>query len=367
MSRNVTAHADAASVYGMENEIAAKAVVPAQGSELPSGFFELVDELKSIVRGAHVRAQLKVNTEMIVMYWEIGRTILARQRAERWGSKVIDRISTELRTEFPNQRGFSRANLHYMQQMARTWPEPIVQQAVGQLPWGHIVTLMSRCETRSELDFYAQNAVHNGWSRGVLGHWIGARLHLTQGAALNNFEATIPEQSDAASQITKDPYCLDFTRLSKESSERELEDALVANLVHFLTELGVGFAFVGRQYPISVGAEEFRIDLLFYHFKLHRFVVIELKTTKAQPAHLGQLAFYVGAVDSFVRDPERHDQTIGILIAESRDKATVEFALNLQNQPLAVCTYAALPERVRKLMPSAEDLSRIADQVLHRE
>lgn len=267
-SRNVTARAAAASVYGMENEIAAKAVVPAQTSGLPSGFFELVDELKSIVRGARVRAQLKVNTEMIVMYWEIGRTILGRQREEKWGAKVIDRISTELRTEFPNQRGFSRSNLKYMQQMARTWPDAIGQQAVGQLPWGHVVTLMSRCDTRFELDFYAQHAVQHGWSRGVLGHWIGARLHLTQGAALNNFEATIPEQSDAAGQISKDPYCLDFTRLSKESSERELEDALVANLVHFLTELGVGFAFVGRQYPISVGAEEFRIDLLFYHFKL---------------------------------------------------------------------------------------------------
>ncbi|MFI6083944.1 DUF1016 N-terminal domain-containing protein [Streptomyces sp. NPDC051217] len=142
----------------MDSKIAAKTVVPAQASGLPAGFFALIDDLKSLVRGAHVRAQLKVNTEMIQMYLDIGRTILERQREETWGAKVIDRISTELRTEFPNQRGFSRSNLKYMQQMARTWPEPIGQQAVGQLPWGHIVVLMSKCDTRFELDFYAQHA-----------------------------------------------------------------------------------------------------------------------------------------------------------------------------------------------------------------
>lgn len=350
----------------MESEIAAKAVVPRQGtSELPAGFFELIDDLKSVVRGAHVRAQLKVNTEMIKMYWDIGRAILERQREEEWGTKVIDRISAELRTEFPNQRGFSRSNVKYMRQMARTWPEPIGQQAVGQLPWGHVVVLMSKCDSRFELDFYAQHAVHHGWSRHRLTTVIRDRLHLAQGAAANNFDVTLPQQSEAVKEITKDPYRLDFTRLTGKPAERELEDALVDNLVRFLTELGFGFAFVGRQYPITVGTKEFRIDLLFYHFKLHRFVVIELKTTEAQPAHLGQLGFYVGAVDAFLRDPDRDDDTIGILIAESRDKASVEFALQLQNQPLAVGTYAALPDEVKELMPSAEDLSRIADKILH--
>ncbi|MFE3253583.1 YhcG family protein [Streptomyces sp. NPDC059209] len=351
----------------MESKIAAKAVVPAQASELPTGFFELIDDLKSLVRGAHVRAQLKVNTEMIQMYWDIGRTILERQREEEWGAKVLDRISTELRTEFPNQRGFSRSNVKYMRQMARTWPESIGQQAVGQLPWGHIVVLMSKCATRFELDFYARHAVHNGWSRNRLTTVIREELHLAQGAAANNFDVTLPAQSAAVKEITKDPYRLDFTRLTGEPAERELEDALVDNLVRFLTELGFGFAFVGRQYPITVGTKEFRMDLLFYHFKLHRFVVIELKTTEAQPAHLGQLGFYVGAVDAFLRDPDRDDDTIGILIAESRDRASVEFALQLQNQPLAVGTYAGLPDKVKELMPSAEDLSRIADKVLHPE
>lgn len=352
------------SVRIMQNELTKQTPIPAQGSELPSGFFELVDDLKAIVTQASVRAQLKVNTEMIKMYWEIGRTILDRTERERWGSKVLERVATELRTAFPNQRGFGARNLKYMQQMARTWPEQIGQQAVAQLPWGHITLLMGRCKTRPELDFYAQRAVQQGWSRVMLDHWIDAQLHLTQGAALNNFDATVPEDSDAVNEVVKDPYRVDFTRLSGKVAERDLEDALVQQLVRFLTELGVGFAFVGRQYPIKVGDEEFRIDLLFYHCKLHRYVVIELKTDKARPAHLGQLGFYVTVVDDLVRDKERDDPTLGILIAKSRDKGTIEYALRSNNAPLAVSTYAALPPHVRELMPSAEDLSRIADDIL---
>ncbi|MFJ4837943.1 YhcG family protein [Streptomyces sp. NPDC088746] len=352
----------------MDNELMAEATVPAQQrGELPPGFHEMVDDLKSIVRGAHMRAQLKVNTEMLLMYWEIGRTILERQGEERWGTKVVGRIATELRTEFPNQRGFSHSNVKYMQQMARTWPDPIGQQAVGQLPWGHVVTLMSKCKTRFELDFYAQHAVHHGWSRDRLSTHIRSGLHLAQGAAANNFDVTLPQASDAAEQVFKDPYRLDFTQLSDTAAERDLEDALVTRIVQFLTELGFGFAFVGRQYPLTVGDTEFRIDLLFYHFRLHRFVVIELKTTKAHPSHLGQLSFYVTAVDRLLRDPERDDRTLGILIAESKDETVVEFALQSQNEPLAVSTYAALPSRVRELMPSSDDLSRIAQEVLHRE
>ncbi len=346
----------------------AGAVVPAQQQgELPAGFHDMIDDLKSIVRGAHVRAQLKVNTEMLLMYWQIGRKILERQGGEKWGTKVVDRIATELRTEFPNQRGFSARNLQYMQQMARTWPGQFAQQAAAQLPWGHLQLLMDKCKTRFELDFYAQHAVYHGWSRDRLTTHIRSELHLAQGAAANNFDVTIPEQSEAATQIFKDPYRLEFTQLSDTAAERELEDALTDKIIQFLTELGFGFAFVGRQYPLTVGDTEFRIDLLFYHFRLHRFVVVELKTTRAHPSHLGQLSFYVTAVDRLLRDPERDDRTLGILIAESQDATTVEFALQSQNQPLAVSTYAGLPPGVRELMPTTDDLSRIAHEVLRRE
>ncbi|MCP3819053.1 PDDEXK nuclease domain-containing protein [Streptomyces sp. A3M-1-3] len=344
----------------MTDAHAAKPALPAPAGELPTGFFELIDDLKAIVSQAHVRAQLKVNTEMICMYWDIGRTLLDRREREGWGAKVIDRVSVELRTAFPNQRGFSRTNLKYMQQMARLWPESIGQQVAGQLPWGHLQLLMDKCKTRFELDFYAQHAVHFGWSRNRLDTEILGRLHLTQGAAANNFDVTLPEQSAAATEVVKDPYHLDFTRLTKDHSERDLEDALVANLVQFLTELGVGFAFVGRQYPIKVGDQEYRIDLLFYHCRLHRYVVIELKTTKAEPEHIGKLGFYVTVVDDLVRDKERDDPTLGILIAKSRHPGMAEYALQSNNAPLAISTYAALPEEMRALLPSAEDLSRVA-------
>lgn len=356
----------------MENELTnrttGKAVPGRQQpapSELPAGFLDMVDDLKSIVRGAHVRAQLKVNTEMLRMYWEIGRTVLERQRRERWGTKVIERIATELRTEFPRQRGFSRSNLHYMQQMARIWPDSIVQQPVGQLPWGRVVLIMGKCATRFERDFYAQQAVHHGWSRTHLESVIHQQLHLAEGAAANNFDVSLPGKSDAVRQILKDPYPLDFTELTGRPAERDLEDALVDNLVRFLTELRVGFAFVGRQYPIVVGDSDYRIDLLFYHCKLHCYVVLELKTCKARAEHFGQLGFYVSVVDDLVRDKERDEPTLGILIAESRDRAMVEYALRGYNTPLAVSTYAGLPEGVRELLPSAEDLSRIADHVLN--
>ncbi|MCX4725524.1 PDDEXK nuclease domain-containing protein [Streptomyces sp. NBC_00963] len=348
------------------NDETARGVLPAQASALPPGFFDLVHDLKAIVRGAHVRAQLKVNTEMLLMYWEIGRTILARQQDEKWGTGIIGRISAELRTEFPNQRGFSTRNVKYMRQLARTWPEQFGQQAAAQLPWGHLQLLMDKCETRFELDFYAQHAVHHGWSRDHLGSMIHTALHRAKGAAANNFDVSLPESSDAVKEVFKDPYRLDFTELTGRPAERDLEDALVANLVRFLTELGVGFAFVGRQYPVVVGDTEFRIDLLFYHCKLHCYVVLELKTRKAHPEHFGQLGFYVSVVDDLVRDKEVDGPTVGILIAESRDRSMVEYALRGYSKPLAVSTYAGLPERVQGLLPSAEDLSRIADDVLRK-
>ncbi|MEV8310686.1 PDDEXK nuclease domain-containing protein [Streptomyces flavidovirens] len=312
-------------------------------------------------------AQLKANTEMLRMYWDIGRTIVERQEKEGWGTKVVARLSVELRSAFPNQRGFSRSNLNYMLKTARVWPEQIVQQAAGKLPWGHLQLLMDKCDTRFELDFYAQHAVHRGWSRDSLGSAIHRSLHLAQGAAANNFRVSLPGKSEAVQEIFKDPYRLDFTELSGRPAERDLENALVANLVQFLTELGTGFAFVGRQYPIVVGDTEFRIDLLFYHCKLHCFVVLELKTRKARPEHFGQLGFYVSVVDDLVRDKEVDGPTLGILIAESRDRSVVEYALRGHNQPLAVSTYAGLPDQVRELMPSAEDLSRIADEVLREQ
>ncbi|MEV0092151.1 PDDEXK nuclease domain-containing protein [Streptomyces sp. NPDC050738] len=352
----------------MSDEITAKAVsLPAQSSELPPGFFDMVSDLKAIVRGAHVRAQLKVNTELIRMYWDIGQTIVSHQKEEGWGTKVVARISVELRTAFPNQRGFSRSNLNYMLKMARVWPEPIFQQAAGKLPWGHVQLLMDKCGARSELDFYASRAVQHGWSRNALEHQIRSRLHEREGAALSNFAVTAPEDSEALEAMVKSPYNLDFTGLDNQAPERTLEDALVARVVTFLTELGVGFAFVGKQYPLRVGASDFRLDLLFYHCRLHRYVIIELKTGRAEPEHFGKLNFYLAAADDLVRNPERDGPTIGLLLAANHDPAVAEYALARSGSPMAMATWTGVDAEAQKALPSAEDLARVADDVLRAE
>ncbi|RFU83046.1 DUF1016 domain-containing protein [Streptomyces triticagri] len=341
--------------------------LPAQRPALPDWYGDLLGEIKHTVGRARVRAQRAVNTQLVQMYWEIGHQILRRQEQEGWGTKVVARLATDLRTAFPNQRGFSRRNLMYMQQMARTWPEPIVQQPVAQLPWGHITVLMRRLKTPAELDFYATEAAHHGWSRDWLEHCIAQRLHLTQGSAPCNFDATVPEDSKLVRDIVKDPYRLDFLSLDSRHTERELEDALVSNIVRFLTELGVGFAFVGRQYPVLLDDREYRIDLLFYHLRLHRYVVIELKTTEPTPEHIGKLGFYVAVVDRLVRDPERDDATVGILIGAEHHRASVDIALGNSNQPLAVSSYTELPPEQLALMPSEDDLSRVVQDVLDAE
>ncbi|MGH4033280.1 PDDEXK nuclease domain-containing protein [Actinomycetota bacterium Odt1-20B] len=331
---------------------------------LPSWYGDLLSEIKETVTGARIRAQRAVNTELVHTYWQIGRLILARQEKEGWGTKVVARLAADLKATFPNQRGFSRRNLMYMQQMARTWPEPIVQQAVAQLPWGHITVLMSKLETRPELDFYATAAVRNGWSRALLDRFIHQKLHLTQGAAANNFAATVPDGSDALKELARDPYRLDFLGLDAHHAERELETAIVDGMIRFLTELGVGFAFVGRQYPVEIGGDEFRIDLLFYHLRLHRYFVFELKTKDVRPEHVGKLNFYVSVVDQMVRDPQRDDATIGFLIGARHNRAAVQLALDASNNPMAVPSYSTLAPAERELIPTEEDLSRVVQNAI---
>lgn len=343
-----------------------KANIPAQTppNALPSWYGDLLSEVKETVTGARVRAQRAVNTELVQMYWQIGKLILDRQEQEGWGTKVVARLATDLTTAFPNQRGFSRRNLMYMHKTARTWPEPIVQQPVAQLPWGHVTVLLGKLQTRSELDFYATEAVRHGWSRAILERFIHQGLHLTQGSAANNFAATVPEGSDALKELARDPYRLDFLGLDKDHAERELEEAIVAGMIRFLTELGVGFAFVGRQYPVIIGGDEFRIDLLFYHLKLHRYFVFELKTKDVRPEHIGKLNFYVSVVDQLVRDPQRDDPTIGFLIGARHNKAAAQLALDASNNPMAVTSYSTLKPAERELIPTEEDLSRVVQNAI---
>jgi predicted nuclease of restriction endonuclease-like (RecB) superfamily len=248
---------------------------------LPKGYDQLLGQLKERIRSAQLRAGLAVNREMVLLYWHIGREILQRQEHEGWGAKVIDRLAADLRHAFPDMTGLSPRNLKYMRAFGAAWPdEPIVQQLVAQIPWGHCVRLLDYVKDRDEREFYIRKTIENGWSRTVLVHWIESDLYQRQGKATTNFGKSLPSpQSDLAREILKDPYKFEFLSMAEEAEERALQKALLAHIQQFLVELGAGFAFVGQQYHLEVGGEDFYIDLLFYHLKLRCYVVIDLKMT----------------------------------------------------------------------------------------
>lgn len=286
--------------------------------------------------------------------------ILSRQSSQGWGAKVIERLSRDLRAAFPEMKGFSRANLLYMRAFAQAWPDSaIVQQAVGQLPWGHNILLMTRLKNPEWRLAYAQKAIEHGWSRNVLNIHIQTQRLEREGLAVNNFELRLPKpQSDLARESLKDPYRLDFLGLGAEAREREIEVALVKHVTEFLLELGAGFAFVGRQVLLNVGGDEFFIDLLFYHLKLRCYMVIELKAGPFKPEHTGQLGFYLSAVDALIKHPD--DQpTIGLLLCKSKNSVVAEYALRDSNKPIGVAEYQlvqSLPERLQTNLPTIEEL-----------
>lgn len=330
--------------------------------EPPEGYHQWLAELKGRIQSAQQRAALAVNTELIHLYWQIGRDILERQAAQGWGSKVIERLSHDLRIAFPDMKGFSRANLMYMRAFAEAWDEnAIVQQPVGQLPWSHNIVLFTKLKNIERRLAYAEQALQHGWSRNVLAMHIEAQTLERQGQAVTNFERSLPApQSDLARESLKDPYKFDFLNAGREAEEREIENALVGHVTEFLLELGAGFAYVGRQVHLEVGGEDFFLDLLFYHLKLRCYVVIELKAGEFLPEHLGQLGFYLTAVDEQVR--HAHDQpTVGLLLCKSKNKVVAEYALRDNSQPLGVAEYelqAALPDQLQASMPTIEQIER---------
>jgi predicted nuclease of restriction endonuclease-like (RecB) superfamily len=272
--------------------------------DLPGDYAVVLSGLKHLVRDAQYRAQQTVNTAMIELYWNIGKRILDKQSTEPWGSRVLDRLARDLRAEFPNMKGFSRSNLYNMRAFAAAWngPESIVQTPSGQLSWSHNVALLTKLDDHEIRRWYASKAVQNGWSVAVLEHQILTRLHTRTGAAPNNLEARLPgEGSDLAREVAKDPLVLDFLGLTEDAQEHAMEEAMTLRLSLTLAEFGAGFAFVGRQYHLDVGGDDFFIDLLLYHVPSDRYVVVELKAGKFKPEHLGQLNFYVAAVNDIIK------------------------------------------------------------------
>jgi predicted nuclease of restriction endonuclease-like (RecB) superfamily len=328
----------------------------------PNGYAEWLAELKTRIQGAQQRTVLTVNRELIGLYWRIGRDILSRQDREGWGAKVIERLAHDLRTAFPDMKGFSRANLMSMRAFAEAWPDAeFVQQAVGQLPWGHNLVLLAKLKDPQLRQAYAQKALEFGWSRAVLTHHIESRRLEREGQAQTNFAARLPAaDSDLAQQSLKDPYLFDFLGIGKEARERDIENALIQHVTQFLLELGAGFAFVGRQVPIEVGGDDFHIDLLFYHLKLRCYVVIELKADKFKPEHLGQLGFYMTAVDRQVKT-DQDAPTIGLLLCKSKNRVVAEYALHDASKPIGVAEYQlveSLPATLQTALPTIEQIEQ---------
>jgi predicted nuclease of restriction endonuclease-like (RecB) superfamily len=337
-------------------------LVPKSGSLFPTddNYTSFLRLLKDRIRQSQVKAALSVNQEMVVLYWQIGKEILMRQQQEGWGAKVIDQLAKDLKREFPDVRGFSSRNLKYMRAFAEAYPdEQIVQQAAAQIPWFHNCVLLDKVKDAAERLWYIQQTSINGWSRNILALQIETGLYQRQGGAITNFKQTLPpSQSDLAQQLLKDPYNFDFLTLAKEAQERDLERALVHHIRDFLLELGTGFSFVGSQHPIVVDGQEYRVDLLFYHFRLRCFIVIDLKMVEFQPEFSGKMNFYVSAVNAMLRHPD--DQpTIGIILCKSKNKTVAELALQGMTQPIGVSTHRIgtdVPEPIRSLMPTVEQL-----------
>ncbi|QOJ31139.1 MAG: DUF1016 domain-containing protein [Gammaproteobacteria bacterium] len=328
----------------------------------PEGYAEWLAELKARIHTAQQRAALAVNRELVLLYWQIGRDILARQAEQGWGAKVIERLSQDLRSSFPEMKGFSPRNLKYMRAFAEAWPDQsFVQEVLAQLPWYHQLALLDKLPGPQTRKWYAAQAIEHNWSRNVLVMQIEARLLERSGKAATNFELTLPRpQSDLARESLKDPYRFDFLGLTEQAQERAVEGALVRHVTEFLLELGAGFAFVGRQVLLDVGGDEFFIDLLFYHLKLRCYVVVDLKGGKFQPEHLGQLSFYLTAVDEQVRHPQ-DNPTIGLLLCKSKNKVVAEYALRQNTQPLGVAEYQlieSLPPELATDLPSIEQIEQ---------
>jgi predicted nuclease of restriction endonuclease-like (RecB) superfamily len=317
-------------------------------------------DLKSRIQGARTRSTLALNQELVCLYHHIGKDILVRQHHQGWGAKVIDRLAIDLGSAFPDMKGFSSRNLKYMKVFAELCPDlQIGQQSAAQLPWFHIVTLLTKVTDPDQREWYAIRAVERAWSRATLQANIKAQLHLREGAAVTNFAHRLPApEVQLAQEILKDPYQFDFLGLGEEAHEKDIENALVRHITHFLLELGAGFAFVGRQKRIEVDGDEFFIDLLFYHTRLKRYVVVELKAGSFKPEHAGQLNFYLAAVDAQVKAPD-DNPTIGLLLCKTQNRLVAEYALSGIAKPMGVAEYQllrALPEPLDTNLPTIEQL-----------
>ncbi len=341
-------------------------------------YVKLLDDLKSRIQASQIQAALAVNSALIELYWHIGETIVKRQEAQGWGTSIVDRLAKDIQSSFPGIRGFSRQNMWKMRAFYLAWTQEVrnlsqpvrdldglnLPQAVREIPWGHNIEIFFKVKDPAQRLWYSRQTTDQGWSRAVLVHQIETGAYHRSGKAITNFATTLPApDSDLAQQLLKDPYNFDFLTLAEDAMERDLEVGLIEHLKKFLLELGIGFAFVGQQFAIEIGGEDFYIDLLFYHLRLRRFVVIDLKVEEFKPEFVGKMNFYLSAMDAQFRHDD--DQpSIGLILCKTRNRLVAEYALRDTSKPMGVATYAAtLPPMLRGNLPTPDELAHELSRV----
>ncbi|ANH82220.1 hypothetical protein A8C56_15740 [Niabella ginsenosidivorans] len=362
-----------------------------------SGYGNWLKDLKQQIKNSRIKAVLVVNSQLILLYWDLGRQIVEKQERSNWGSGFISQLSKDLQAEFPDMGGWSKTNLFnirnfylfykdvdfqqtkvfqqvvgifkknesvIVQQAVGSFEKPedaIAQQLVSQLaliPWGHHILIIQKIKNVSEALFYVNKTIENNWSRSVLEYQMEINLYQRQGKAVSNFTTTLPQaQGDLANELLKDPYNFEFLQLSEKVREADLEKSLVDHISRFLLELGKGFAYMGRQYLLKIGKKEYRTDLLFYHTRLKCYIIIELKTKGFEPEFIGKLNYYISAINELIKDAA-DNPTIGILLCKNKDNYDVEFALKDINKPIGVSSYryTELAEEIQRALPSAEEI-----------
>ncbi len=352
---------------------------------IDSEYKQWIQTLSKRYRQSQIKAAVHVNHEMLAYYWELGRDIVQLQAEQRWGSGFMRSLAQDLQQELPDATGLTRTNLYYCKKFYLLYNEdvikfpqvggklenPILPQVVAQIqshlfavPWGHHKYIMDKCEGNTDKAlFYVRQTVENGWSRATLLNWIDSNLYERQGKALTNFSVTLPEEtSDLAREITKDPYDFAFAGITGRYNEKTMKEALLKNMTDFLVELGTGFAYVGKEYRLQIGETENFIDLLFYNLQLRCYVAIEVKIDKFDARDIGQLGTYVTAVNHILRDPEKDNPTIGLLVCKSRDNTLAQYALESSSQPIGISEYELqklYPTKVEGTIPTIAEIESV--------
>jgi predicted nuclease of restriction endonuclease-like (RecB) superfamily len=340
--------------------------------EVDAQYREWISEVSKRFHQSQIKAAVKVNDEMLRFYWQLGKELHDRKDKFSYGQSFYKTISRDLRRELPDVKSFSETNLRYMQKFAELYSEISNLPQVGEdfrseeieplfaIPWGHHKIIIDKCNGNPKKAlFFVNQVIQNNWSRAVLLNFLDTDLYERQGKAITNFNLTLPAmQSDLAQEITKDPYKFDFITLTQSYNEKELKDALMDNIQKFLLELGNGFAFVGREYRIEIGSTENFIDMLFYHIRLHCYVVVEVKVTEFESSYAGQLGTYVVAVNHQLKT-EKDEPTLGLLVCKSKDDIKAQYALESSSQPLGVSAYELsklIPENFKGSLPSIDEI-----------